>query len=288
VQKPPYRKPQRADAADYRRPAQERRPAKPQTAQKDITKQYIGGRNPVREALEAGQTLEKIFLKQGMDERVAGEIRALAGRANVPIMVVPIEKLNRLAPDLNHQGVVAQRSAVRYWDLEDMLASIAPSVGAVQQEKPLLVLLDQIEDPQNFGAIIRSAVAAGARGIIIPERHMAPLSAVAIKASAGAALHIPIAKVVNLADVIHQLKERGYWIAGLAGKGEQNIWQIDWDRPFALVIGNEGKGIRDRVEKSCDYLASIPMAPGVESLNASVAAGIALFAVVQSRVSGLA
>ncbi len=286
MQKPPYRKPKPPTSpARDRRPPPAGRPTKGSDQPKDPLKQYIGGRNLVREALEAGQPLEKIFLKQGMDDRMAGEIRGLAGKANVPIMVVPVEKLNRLDAALNHQGVVAQRAAVQYWELNEMLDTIAPSVGAVQKQKPLLVLLDQIEDPQNFGAIIRSAVAAGASGLIIPERHMAPLSAVAIKASAGTALRLPIAKVVNMADVIQQLKERGYWVAGLAGTGEQHIWEIDWDRPFALVIGNEGKGMRERVQKSCDYVAAIPMAEGVESLNASVAAGIALFAVVQSRLA---
>jgi 23S rRNA (guanosine2251-2'-O)-methyltransferase len=168
-----------------------------------------------------------------------------------------------------------------------MLAGIAPNLDAVREAKPVLVVLDGVEDPHNFGAILRSAVAAGADGVIVPDRGMAPLSAVALKASAGTALQIPIARAGNLPEALHQLKERGYWVIGLdsgEGPGEHTtVWDYDWDRAVALVVGNEGRGLRPGVRAVCDVRAAIPMRGPAESLNASVAAGIALFAAVRGR-----
>ena len=151
------------------------------------------------------------------------------------------------------------------------------------KRNPSLVVLDEISDPHNFGAILRSAVASGASGVIVPDRNQAPLGATALKASAGTAPRIPVARVTNLADALVQLKERGYWVAGLDGEAEKTVWTLDWDRPTALVIGSEGRGLRPRVRETCDYLVSIPMRGPAESLNASVAAGIALFAAVRGR-----
>ncbi len=247
---------------------------------------YIAGRNPVREALQRGdREFEKVLLQQGASGGAIEEIRRAANRAGAPVRIVPAATLSRLVPGTNHQGVLALTSPVAFLDLDDMLAQIAPAWEDVQKKKPLLLLLDQIEDPHNFGAILRSAVAAGANGVIVPRHRMAPVNATVIKASAGMALRIPLARVTNLADTLVLLKERGYWIIGAAGEGSDSVWDMDWDRPAAIIIGSESGGLRPRVAAGCDHLVRIPMRGQVDSLNASVAAGILLFAAVRHRSS---
>ncbi|WP_412067774.1 23S rRNA (guanosine(2251)-2'-O)-methyltransferase RlmB [Rubrivirga sp. IMCC43871] len=257
-------------------------------ARRESRTDVLAGRHPVREALDrADGRIEKVYLQKGVHGSAIDSIRRASKAAGVPAQMVPRQKIDALAPQVEHQGVVAVVAPVAYRDLDDMLASIAPTLDDVRAWKPVLVVLDEIEDPRNFGAILRSAVAAGAAGAIVPERHMAPLSAVAVKASAGTALQLPIARTGNLTDAIQNLKERGYWVIGLAddpGSAEATtVWDYDWDRPVAIVIGNEGGGLRTGVRQACDVLASIPMRGPVDSLNASVAAGIALFAAVRTR-----
>lgn len=272
---------------------------RPPLAERSSPDGVIAGRNPVREALERGDgRVEKVFLQQGAHGSGVDAIRRAAKAAGVPVQVVPPQRLNHLAPGTNHQGVVALAAATAYADFDEMLSGIAPTLDDVRQKKPVLVAMDEIEDPHNFGAILRSAVAAGAAGVVVPERHMAPLGATALKASAGTALRIPVARVTNLAEALHALKERGYWVVGLeslprtrSGGGEAEgggseratVWAYDWDRPLALVVGNEGRGLRPRVRAACDVLVEIPMRGPAESLNASVAAGIALFAAIKGR-----
>jgi 23S rRNA (guanosine2251-2'-O)-methyltransferase len=244
----------------------------------------IAGRNPVREALERGErSIEKVMLARGVTGRAESEIRRAAKAAGVPVQVVPQQRLEQMAPGVNHQGVVAVASAIDYADFDAMLAMVATSVEEVQRRKPVLVALDEIEDPHNFGAILRSAVAAGAAGVVVPERRQAPLSPAAVKASAGTADRIPVARVTNLADALVQCKERGYWVAGLDAEGDSSVWEADWDRPVVLVVGSEGRGMRPRVRDMCDFLVAIPMRGPAESLNASVAAGVTLFAAVRDR-----
>jgi 23S rRNA (guanosine2251-2'-O)-methyltransferase len=252
----------------------------------------IIGRNPVREALERGDgRIEKVMLQKGAHGSQIDAIRRAAKAAGVPTQMVPEVRINKLAPKTTHQGVVAMAAPVAYADLDDMLEQIAPNLDAVREQKPVLLALDGIEDPHNYGAILRSAVASGASGVVVPERGQAPLSATAVKASAGTALRIPIARVSNLADALFSLKERGYWVVGLDGgvaEGSQEratVWDNDWDRPVALVVGSEGKGMRPRVRAQCDVLVSIPIAGDVESLNASVAAGIVLFVAAKGRTA---
>ena len=243
----------------------------------------IVGRNPVREALEREPgRIEKVMLQQG--GRGVDALRRAASEVGVPVQYVPQKRINQVAAGLRHQGVVAFTTPVAYHDVDAMLAAIAPDLDTVQREKPLVLMLDRIEDPHNFGAMVRTAVAAGVGGVIVPKQHMAPLSATVIKASAGTATRLPIARVDNLAEVIEQLKERGYWVMGAAGDGDTSVWDVDWDRPVALVMGSEGKGLHPRVAKACDYLVSIPMRGDAESLNVSVAAGILLFAAIRGRV----
>jgi len=229
-----------------------------------------------------------VYLQNGAHGSAIDAIRRAARSAGVPVQMVPRPKIDGLAPQAEHQGVVAVIAPVAYLDLDAMLSAIAPTLDDVRQQKPVLVVLDEVEDPRNFGAILRSAVAAGAEGVIVPERRMAPLSAVAVKASAGTALQIPIARASNLTDALQQLKERGYWVVGLADDADEGaetttVWTYDWDRAVAVVVGNEGSGLRPGVRAACDVLASIPMRGPAESLNASVAAGIALFAAVRDR-----
>ncbi|WP_420457026.1 23S rRNA (guanosine(2251)-2'-O)-methyltransferase RlmB [Rubrivirga sp.] len=249
----------------------------------------LAGRHPVRDALDlADGRIEKVYLQKGVHGSAIDGIRRAAKTAGVPVQMVPRPKIDGLAPQAEHQGVVAVVAPVAYLDLDDLLSGIAPTLDEVREAKPVLVALDEIEDPRNFGAILRSAVAAGAAGAIVPERRMAPLSAVAVKASAGTALQIAVARVANLTEALHQLKERGYWVVGLAddpapGVETATVWDYYWDRPVVIVVGNEGGGLRTGVRAACDVLASIPMRGPAESLNASVAAGIALFAAVRER-----
>ena len=263
-------------------------------ARPDSRTDVVAGRHPVRDALERSDgRVEKVYLQRGVHGSAIDGIRRSARAAGVPVQMVPRPKIDGLAPQAEHQGVVAVVAPVAYRDLDALLSDVAPDLDAVRAQKPVLVVLDEIEDPRNFGAIVRSAVAAGAAGAVVPERRMAPLSAVAVKASAGTALALPIARVSSLADALHQLKERGYWVVGLAGADPQSagdgpgetttVWDYDWDRPVAIVIGNEGGGLRPGIRAACDVLASIPMRGPAESLNASVAAGIALFAAVRHR-----
>ncbi len=244
----------------------------------------IAGRKPVLEALEReAARVEKVMLKKGAGGGEIGAIRQAAQAAGVPVQYVPEGRLRQEARGANHQGAVAFAAPVAYRVLEEMLAEIAGTWDAVQAKKPLLLAIDRVTDPHNFGAILRSAVAAGADGVVVPKGHMAPLSAVAMKASAGTALRIPIARVDDLPAALQQLKERSYWVFGADGSGDTSVWEADWDRPVALVIGSEGRGLRPEVAAACDHLIAIPMRGPAESLNASVAAGVLLLAAARVR-----
>ena len=244
------------------------------------------GRNPVLEALQRDEIrITKVYLQTGISGSFGSQIRKLALSRHIPVQFVPSVKLNRFAGGLNHQGVVAFSTPVSYFDLDEMLTRIAPTKDQVRGQKPTLLLLDRIQDPYNFGAILRSAVAAGAAGVIVPKQDMAPLNAAALKASAGTAARIPIARVTKIQDVVYQLKERGYWIAGASEAGRTSIWDMDWDRPVVLIVGNEGQGISQSLTESCDFLVSIPMVGPIESLNVSVAAGIFLFVANRQKTS---
>lgn len=243
------------------------------------------GRQPVLEALEREDVgMEKIMLKQDASGERIGRIRSLAEDRGVPVQYVPGARLRHEAEGAAHQGVVAITAAIQYREVDAMLEDIAPTWSDVQAKKPLLLVIDRVTDPRNYGAILRSAVAAGTDGVIVPSREMAPLNAAAIKASAGTAPRIPIARTGTLSRVLTQLKERGYWVCGAEGTAETTLWEVDWDRAIAVVLGSEGEGLAPDVEEACDDLARIPMRGPVESLNVSVAAGLLLFAAARSRV----
>jgi 23S rRNA (guanosine2251-2'-O)-methyltransferase len=245
----------------------------------------IVGRNPVREALERRpEQVEKVMIRRGASGEAISAIRSAASEAGVPVQHVPDARLRHEAGDVNHQGVIAMAAPVRYRVAGELLADIAPTWDAVQAKKPLLLAIDRVTDPRNFGAILRSAAAAGVDGVFVPNQHMAPLNAAAIKASAGTATRVPIARVNNLPDLLKQLKERSYWVIGADGTADTSVWGMEWDRPTVLVIGSEGEGLHPSVREVCDRLVAIPMRGPVESLNVSVAAGILLFEAARSRV----
>lgn len=233
----------------------------------------IYGINPVMEALRAGRVKE-LRVSQRSDDRLR-ELLALAGDGGVQVRRVPPDVLDRDSRRGVHQGVVAEVE-----ELEDY--SVADLVNGARGV-PLIVVLDSIEDPQNLGAILRTADAAGVDGVVIQSRRSAALGGAAAKASAGAVSHVKIAEVVNIARAIDELKELGVWTVGLAGESETSYDAIDFTASSAIVLGAEGSGLRRLVRERCDFLAAIPMAGHVGSLNVSVSAGIALFEAVRQR-----
>jgi 23S rRNA (guanosine2251-2'-O)-methyltransferase len=233
----------------------------------------IYGLNPVLEALRAGRA-RRIRVAGRHDQRVQ-QVLQLAGQERVPVEHVDARELERVSRGGVHQGVVAEVEDVAQYSVAELVAG---ATGAA-----LIVVLDGIEDPQNFGAILRVADAAGVDGIVRQERHSAALDGAAAKTSAGALAHVKIATVVNIARTLDELKEAGVWTVGLAGEAEQRYSELDLRLPTALVVGAEGGGLRRLVRERCDVLASIPMRGHVDSLNVSVAAGIVLFEAVRQR-----
>jgi 23S rRNA (guanosine2251-2'-O)-methyltransferase len=238
---------------------------------------YIYGINAVAEALKArGRTFSWVGVaKERHDIRlqhVVDECR----RQGVAVKSLTRAELDRMAGNNGHQGVVAVTSAKQYIELDDVVA-------AKRGEHSLLVVLDGIEDPHNLGAILRTADAAGADGVIIPERRAAGVTPTVTKASAGASEHLPIAKVTNIARTVDELKEKNIWVVGLDERGTQNYDSLDYNMDCAIVLGGEGKGVHDLVARKCDYLVSIPMLGKVPSLNVSVAAGVMLYEIVRQR-----
>ncbi|MDD5712544.1 MAG: 23S rRNA (guanosine(2251)-2'-O)-methyltransferase RlmB [Smithellaceae bacterium] len=239
--------------------------------------QVIYGVNPLREALESGG-VEKIVCAEGRRGSTLEQILTLARDKGVPVSPAGREYLDKLAGCSFHQGVVGLCRAYDYSSLEDIMANRTDA-----GEGDLIVMVDGVTDPRNLGAIIRTAHCLGAGGVVIPEHHAAPVTATVIKASAGAAQYIPVAKVGNLSQAIDQLKERGYWIYGADADAGCNVQGYDYNGSVCLVMGSEGKGIRPLVRKKCDFLVSIPMAGKVDSLNVAVAAGIILYEMSRKR-----
>ena len=236
----------------------------------------IWGRHPVLEALRAKRPLRRLLVAKGARGPVIDEIFDLARQARIPYDLRDKAQLDRLAGP-HHQSVVAYQAAATYADFDTLLADL-PS------QSTFLVFLDQVQDPHNLGAIIRSAHALGAQGLVVPERESAGLSPAALKASAGAALHLPVCRVANLQKALQKATAYGLFIAGLDAEGETAFTAVDFTQPCALVIGNEGKGLRRMVKQRCDTLLQIPMAAdSVGSFNASVAAGIVLYEVFRQR-----
>jgi len=225
----------------------------------------LTGIHPVAEALRSGSAIDRILIAQGAGGPRLQEIIDLARRAGIPLRFEPRAALERLSGSGAHQGVVALGAARKYADLDAVA------------ESSLLVVLDGVEDPHNLGAIIRTAHAAGAGAVIIPERRAASLTDVVAKAAAGALEHLPVARVTNINRALGELKERGHWIYGLDERGTESYDQVDYAAKSVLVLGGEGKGLHEQVRKQCDLLVRIPIAGKISSLNVSVAAGVVLF-----------
>ncbi len=239
----------------------------------------IYGKNAVIEALQEGHA-ERIFVAHGVQPGTVKQLQSLARKVDAGFELVPRAQLDQTLKTTRHQGIAAELPDLQYAEPD------APfKLAEKRQEKPLLVLLDQITDPHNYGAIIRSAEVLGAHGVVTEERRSAPLSAVVAKTSAGASSHLPLVQVKNLPRYMDEIKARGVWLYGASGEATQRPEQIDWDRPAALLIGSEGTGMRRLVRDKCDELIAIPMRGKVASLNASVAAGILLYSVMGSRAA---
>jgi 23S rRNA (guanosine2251-2'-O)-methyltransferase len=239
---------------------------------------YIFGRNPVLEALKAEQEITKIFIRFGTHGDTVRDIMRRAKTAHIPVSQLDRQKFDRLGAGQAAQGVAALVEDVATVDLADLLAI------SREQDPPFFVALDSITDPHNVGAIIRSAECTGAHGVILPKHDSASITDVVVKASAGAVSHIPVARVGNLHQALEELKRNGIWVAGLAGEGDTDLLQFDGFRPLCLVIGSEGKGLRPVIRSACDILIRIPMWGHIDSLNASVAAALAMYEVRRRRL----
>ena len=237
----------------------------------------IEGRNPVIEAFRAGVTIDKVFLLDGCNDGPIKTILREAKKNNTIYYFVKKERLDELSLTGHHQGVIAKCAAVNYSSVDDIIKK-AEDKG----EAPFIFLLDEIEDPYNLGAIIRTANVCGAHGVITTKRHAAGITPIVAKASAGAVNFTPVAKVTNLTQTMKELKNKGFWFA-CADMGGQNVYESDLSGPIGIVIGNEGKGVSRLVKETCDFTVSIPVLGEIESLNASVAAGVLAYEVVRSR-----
>ncbi len=237
----------------------------------------IAGRNPVMEAIRSGRSIESILVAKGERSGSVVAIIAKAKQKNIPVKDVDSKKLDFLAKGVNHQGIVAQCAVKEYSTLEDIFA-----LAEEREESPFIIVLDKIEDPHNLGAIIRTAECAGAHGVIIPERRSAGLSYTVEKTSAGALEYMPVVRVKNISAVLQKLKDKGIWVYGADMDGE-HYKKVNFDGAVALVIGNEGKGISPLVAKDCDVIVSLPMKGKINSLNASVAAGILMYEIADKR-----
>jgi 23S rRNA (guanosine2251-2'-O)-methyltransferase len=241
----------------------------------------LTGIHAVKEALEANRAFDRIVIARGRQDTRVEEIVQLARQRNVSVRFEDRSQLDRLADSKDHQGIVGLVAARAAATLDDILA--AANAGAGRGEKGLIVLLDGVEDPHNLGAIIRTALAAGAHGVVIPERRAAGLTDTVARASAGAIAHLPVAKVTNLARTMEELKQAGYWLVGLDEHADKTYTQADYTSPMGIVLGGEGQGLHELTRKRCDFVVSLPTMGPVKSLNVSVAAGVVLFEALRQR-----
>ena len=240
----------------------------------------IEGRNAVIEALRAGTAIDKIYIAKGETDATLGHIASAARGKGVVVVEADRRKLDGMSRTKSHQGVIAISAVREYADVEDILA-----VAREKGEAPLIVVCDELSDPHNLGAVIRTAEAAGAHGVIIPKRRSAGLTAIVAKTSAGAVSHLPVARVPNLTNLLKDLKKEGLWVYGTAAEGTTSLYDADLKGPAVIIIGSEGDGMGRLVREQCDFLVSIPMRGKVNSLNASAAAAVVLYEAVRQRVS---
>ncbi len=256
----------------------ERKKEFPKREREDAPENMLEGRNAVTEALSAGRTIDKLFVADGDTDRALARICAMAKQAGAVVVPTDRRKLDYMSATGAHQGVIAMVAAHDYASIDDILKK-AQDAG----EPPLIVICDELSDPHNLGAIIRTAECAGAHGIIIPKRRSVGLTAVVGKASAGALEYMPVARVSNIAAAIDTLKKAGVWVYGTAAEGDTTLYKADLKSAAAIVIGNEGEGMSRLVSERCDFKVSIPMKGSISSLNASAAAAIMLYEAVRQR-----
>lgn len=247
-------------------------------SENEIKNEIIEGRNAVIEALRAGRTIDKIFIARGDVDKTLGHIASKAREKGIVVAECDRRKLDFMSQTHAHQGVIALCAVREYCSVEDIFAA-----AEAKGEQPFIIVCDEISDPHNLGAIIRSAECAGAHGVIIPKRRSAGLTAIVDKASAGAAEHMAIARVPNIPAAIKELKDKGLWVYGTAADGQNDLWHTDFTGSIALVIGSEGDGMGRLVSESCDFIVSLPMKGQVSSLNASAAAAIVMYEVLRQR-----
>ncbi len=239
----------------------------------------LEGRNALTEALKAGRTIDKVFVADGDTDRSLQRLAAQAKEAGAVVVPVDRRKLDQMSTTHSHQGIIALAAAHDYFTIDDILEE-----AASRGQNALIVICDELTDPHNLGAILRSAECAGAHGVIIPKRRSVGLTATVAKASAGAMEYMKVAKVGNINDAIRDLKEKGVWVFGTAAEGSIPMYKADLAGPAAIVIGNEGDGMSPLVRKNCDVMVHIPMQGRISSLNASAAASILLYEAVRQRL----
>ncbi len=238
----------------------------------------IEGRNALTEALRSGRTVDKVFIAAGETDRALQHLAAQAKEAGAVVVPVDRRKLDAMSASHSHQGVIALAAAREYFTLDDLLEE-----AASRNEAPLLVICDELSDPHNLGAILRTAECAGAHGVVIPKRRSVGLTAVVAKASAGAVEYMKVARVTNISAAIEELKRKGVWVYGTAAEGSAPMYEADLSGPTAIVIGSEGDGMSRLVREKCDAMVHIPMKGRISSLNASNAASILLYEAVRQR-----
>ncbi|WP_106767185.1 23S rRNA (guanosine(2251)-2'-O)-methyltransferase RlmB [Paenibacillus faecalis] len=244
-----------------------------------MQEEMIAGKHSVTEALRSGRTINKIWIADHAQKHLTMPIIAEARKHGIVIQNVDKRKLDQMVPGVQHQGVVAQAAPYAYVEVDDLL-KIAEEKG----QAPFLLILDEIEDPHNLGSILRTADCTGAHGVILPKRRSAQITATVSKTSAGAVEYVSVARVTNLAQTIEQLKEMGVWVVGTVVDADQEIYDTDvFNGPVAVVIGNESKGMGRLIREKCDVLVKLPMAGQINSLNASVAAGVVMYEVFRRR-----
>ena len=272
------------DRFDRKKPARspewkERRSAESRDQRpEELSEGLIEGRNALTEALKSGRTIDKLYVAEGSTDRSLARLAALAKDAGAVIVPTDRRKLDQMSPTGAHQGVIAAVAAHEYASLDDILA-----LAAERGEAPLIVICDELSDPHNLGAILRTAECAGAHGIVIPKRRGVGLTAVVAKTSAGAVEYLPVARVANIANTIRELQEKGVWVYGTAADADSPLYRTDLTGPAAIVIGNEGEGMSRLVRERCDVLVSIPMKGRISSLNASASAAVILYEALRQR-----
>lgn len=266
------------EAQRHKRPQAEAEP-KRREEPRELPDDVLVGRNAVTEALKSGRGINKLWIASGDREGSVAEIAALAKERGIVVQYVERAKIEALAGGHRHQGVLAYVAPVPYAELEDILKA-----AEAKGEAPFLVLLDELEDPHNLGALLRTADATGVHGILIPKRRSVSLNATVAKTSAGAVEYVPVARIGNIVQTLKKLKEKGFWVAGADMDGEKAYYEADLTGPLVLVVGSEGKGMSRLTKEACDFIVRMPMVGRINSLNASVAGSILMYESMRQRL----